>query len=385
MEPSISDLLEQLRRDHAPDSTQDFGFGQALKEAPPGETFTLDPGTYFALPEIARAVTIRGDASKKRPTLLGNRESSLLDIRGVGSGEIVLEHLAIRGGGGTYGAISARDTAARLVLRDCVVFDNVMSEFVPSAGAISTNCAHVHLERCLFVGNEGSAGGAVAIRGYARLTAVACLFVGNLGREGGGAVWTEESAHARLVNCTFVGNRTGQAFRGGHLEASGTKGSQPRVELVNCVLGPAEQFCKAFGVASPPYSGTIDVRASIVPETARDYALASFDGSTVLGAPTFAENAFPYAIARGKAGSDDGDPTAFERPEEALDLFGQPLAVRQNAPAPAETPAAAPAAPSPRPGGKKNLRELLAGRDAARQQSSAASLYRVCRGAVAPR
>lgn len=362
--------LDELRRRHVPDGRRLLTLGQAVEDAAAGATVEVPSATFFAPVVIERSMTVRGSAEGRRPILFGEPGQPALIVAGARA-EVVLERIAIVGGGGELGAIEVRGDMANVTLRDCLVID---------AAGLSTSSGTVTLERCVFLGNRKAAGGALAILGIARLRAVACLFVANEAVDGGGALWVEDGAEASLVNCTLVDNRASDRSAGAAVHLTGTTTRQARATLANTVVASRQQGSSTFGKAGPR-SGRCKALAAILPAEARDHALLEADRATIFGAASFAQDDFPYRLARSQAGWDDGDGTAFGAPEQALDLFGQSLATTGTASVRVEE------GPS----------RLLAEAIAALGPERAAQLFpgtspvsgrprgvRVCRGAVAP-
>jgi hypothetical protein len=81
--------------------------------------------------------------------------------------------------------------------------------------------ARATVTSCLFRGNRGDTGGAVAAQEYGEVTLDQCSFVGNVSDLGGG-VALGFAARAAIINCTFFGN-AGLYIGGGLYYAAGTE------------------------------------------------------------------------------------------------------------------------------------------------------------------
>lgn len=308
--------LDDLRARFAPAAERQF-LGGLLDEAAPGAVIELEAGTYLAPAAIERSVTLRGDAARKS-VIAGRRGQAALEVIAAGA-DVVLEHLVIRDAGDLMGAIAVRGELNRLVLRDCILFDNACPPDLPAGGAVSITSGSLRLERCLLWGNRGSAGGALSVRRVARLEAVSCLFVANTASVGGGAVWVDDGVRARLVNCTLVDDASDDPTTGYAVHVAAATGRPGEAELINTVIR-AEDVC--FGYAEMS-GGKVSARACLLPPHAREYAPLSADPATVFGPPAFVHEGFPWALRPGAR--DGGDATAFDDPEAARDLFGDSL------------------------------------------------------------
>lgn len=277
--PPIEGTLEALRARFVPASERRI-VAAMLDAAAPGGRVDLPEGTIMTPLVIERGMTVSGSATGWT-LLAGERGSAAIEVRGT-SDEVVLERLIVRGGGGRVGAIAIAidpqdPSMPKVTLRDCVVFDGA-STGTPEwggAGGITIDAGRLTLERCVFAGNRGTGGGAVAVRSIADLEARACAFIANEA-ERGAAVYAEGDVTATLVECTLTDNRAAA----GSVHGRFMRGRTPRVTLVDCLIR-AEGAC--FGHVTPGYEVPIVVRRCTLPEAARRYARLDADQATTFG------------------------------------------------------------------------------------------------------
>ncbi len=186
-------------------------------------------------------------------------------------GAVTLDNCEIRreAGGPPVETIGLRSTAAHVTLTDCSFVQPLGPVAVPGGGLVSfgsqiqaedcsfvglqssgngaalwTQAGNVRLVSCLFAGNSGLRGGAVANTGTEQ-EFHNCLFTGNSAEDRGGAVysWSAPEGQPTFVNCTLSGNT---AFEGG-----GIRADDGVPTMANCILwGNTAPFGPQIGGAA---------------------------------------------------------------------------------------------------------------------------------------
>jgi len=274
-------------------------------------------GAYHGACRLEGDVTLAAAELSQPAVVAGPAGEPLLEVHGSRK-RVTLRGLVFRDARCARGALAVLGSVNRVTIQDCVFFDDEHDDPRPGAGAISIQSGFLKLERCLFWGNTGQTGGAIALREGSRLVAENCLFVANRGVEGGGALWIEGTSSAKLTGCTFVANLSEDELAGQSIHAGGTIYDKGSAKLINCVL---LDHGNTFGHPEVT-GGEIEATASLLPPQAQDYPPLRADESCAFRVADFPEPGFPFALPTDQQLS----PAALESEPKPGSFFGAPVA-----------------------------------------------------------
>lgn len=251
------------------------------------------------------------------PVVAGPAGAPLIQVNGDRT-RVTLRGIVFRDAHAARGALAVLGNVSKVFLYDCVFFDCEHDDPRPGAGAITVEGGFLRLERCLFWGNTGQTGGAIAVRDASRLIAEGCVFLGNRARAGGGAIYVEDTSSAKLSGCTFVANLAEDALAGQTIHGGGTIYDKGSVSLTNCVIRD-EGTTFGHGDVS---GGSVEALACLLPPQARDYPGLSADDACAFRVAEFPEAGFPFALPS----SQQLAAAALEKDPKPGDFFGAPMA-----------------------------------------------------------
>jgi hypothetical protein len=129
------------------------------------------------------------------------------------------------------GGIEAPSTALRCL--DCVLRDNIATDWAGAGIHVSGRHASLIADRCRFIGNKTADRGGAVLNGASDSFDIGnSLFCGNVAARGGGAIWTIET-DSRIVHCTSHGNRSP---KGSFLMDDTQVPTGSSLEIANCIV-----------------------------------------------------------------------------------------------------------------------------------------------------
>lgn len=184
----------------------------ALEKARYGDVVLVEPGTYTERIELPSGVTLRSVDGSGTTILRGDGVGSVVLVRDADS-LTALDGFTIMGGGalalpewnasGGGGVVSSRSDVR---IRNCVFRANRLPGKKDVGGAIAVFGGHVLIENNRFEGNSANRGGALFIKGVARIRGN--VFQGNRCMRHGGAILVEKG-NAEIERNIFTNNYAG--------------------------------------------------------------------------------------------------------------------------------------------------------------------------------
>jgi predicted outer membrane repeat protein len=205
---------------------------EAVTAAANGDTIVVAAGVYRGAGNrdvsfTDKIICLESESGPQQCTIdcEGQGSAFVLDS---GLPGLVLDGFTITGGQGTTGGAIRGSSVSMLMLLNCVLVDNHVTEtggavYVTKCRAVFSNCTfrdnkatynggaimadprcNLLLEDCAFVGNEaGRHGGGLRTLGWDCILR-RCTFSGNHAAVWGGAAWC--SGTVQMINCVFSGN-----------------------------------------------------------------------------------------------------------------------------------------------------------------------------------
>ena len=174
----------------------------ALKDAEPGATLCLKPGTWTGTHVVNRSVTIR--ALEPGTVVLDARgEGPVFGIEGDGH-KVVLEGLSLKGGSSNAGGAIALEARSDVHLIGCTLTGNRTNDY--GGGALYARRGGFTLKDCRLTDNEGKTGGAILADGISDWDIEGTTITGNKGGRGG-AIAVRDGALVVIKASTIEGNQ----------------------------------------------------------------------------------------------------------------------------------------------------------------------------------
>ncbi len=183
----------------------------AVNAAPPGETISVDGGTYVETVVITKSLTIQRTTVADVPIIDGNKVGSVFFIKSFDA-RVTLDGLTIRNGTGSYltgGEHSGGGIFSwgALTVTNCNIIGNTTLYGGEGGGIYSYG--ELTVRNSTFSGNIGTSGGGIAMRrqGSVRHS----TFSGNIATRAGGGLYStsERPESITIQDSIFSGNQAG--------------------------------------------------------------------------------------------------------------------------------------------------------------------------------
>ncbi len=286
---------------------------QLIDAAAPGSVLRLPPGPHLGTFILRKPLTLLG--STPQSVIDGGGKGPALLLEPPPGARISLVQLTLQNGSNQQGGCLFAHHG-QVTLTDCIVRGGSAPAY--GGGGIYAACQTLLLERTAVLDSQGKQGGGLLLDGTVKARLVSCLVAGNSAKLGGG-IRLREGAQLSLEGCTLAGNMLVPLGEGAQLYATGTSTRQPKVTLLNCIIGGDANALYLEGEFPAQVTGS----HVLLPEGVSVPGLAA----VLRGNPGFrGKGTAPYALAAGSQALGAGSAEGISA--DARDVAGTPRLVR---------------------------------------------------------